>query len=169
MTDSVKLKMVLHTLLFLRKKFRYVRIYFSLLCLTILLSHSISGVALAAATQEPWAFMPMLTSLLMVLVVIVVIAVVLKKLNIGMQGTRGIKIISVVNLGSKERLMVVEVAGQQHLLGITAHQINHLFELPTPLGESLSPEMMETSIDNSHSALTIPGWLEKLKQSKRTE
>ena len=31
--------------------------------------------------------------------------------------------------GSKEKVMVIEVGDEQHLLGITAHNINHLATL----------------------------------------
>jgi flagellar protein FliO/FliZ len=38
--------------------------------------------------------------------------------------------------GAKERVLVIEVAGEQHLLGITAHNINHLATLSTLIDNS---------------------------------
>lgn len=38
--------------------------------------------------------------------------------------------------GAKERVIVIEVAGEQHLLGITAHNINHLVTLSSPIDNS---------------------------------
>jgi flagellar protein FliO/FliZ len=35
--------------------------------------------------------------------------------------------------GSKERVIVIDVGGEQHLLGITAHNINHLAKLDSPI------------------------------------
>ncbi len=35
--------------------------------------------------------------------------------------------------GTKERIMVIEVGDEQHLIGVTAHNINHLSKLETPL------------------------------------
>ena len=35
--------------------------------------------------------------------------------------------------GAKERVLVIEVGGEQHLLGVTAHNINHLATLATPI------------------------------------
>lgn len=52
----------------------------------------------------------------------------------GMTSTRGgvIKVVSVLPIGSRERLALVEVGGQQLLLGVTAQQITtlHTFEEP---------------------------------------
>lgn len=46
--------------------------------------------------------------------------------------TGAIKVISVLPVGSRERLALVEVGGQQLLLGVTAQQINtlHTFDKP---------------------------------------
>lgn len=46
--------------------------------------------------------------------------------------TGAIKVISVLPVGSRERLALVEVGGQQLLLGVTAQQINtlHTFDEP---------------------------------------
>jgi flagellar protein FliO/FliZ len=38
--------------------------------------------------------------------------------------------------GAKERVLVIEVAGEQHLLGITAHNINHLATLTSLIDNS---------------------------------
>ena len=35
--------------------------------------------------------------------------------------------------GTRERVLVVDVGGEQHLLGITSHNINHLAKLASPL------------------------------------
>ncbi|MFT5164496.1 MAG: flagellar biogenesis protein FliO, partial [Alteromonadaceae bacterium] len=34
---------------------------------------------------------------------------------------------------TKERVLVIEVNGQQHLLGVTSQQINHLLTLDEPI------------------------------------
>ncbi len=50
----------------------------------------------------------------------------------GLLGNRHIKMLAAMPLGTRERLVVVEVGGQQLLLGITATQITtlHTFEAP---------------------------------------
>ena len=43
------------------------------------------------------------------------------------------KVLASMMAGTKEKVMVIEVGGEQHLLGITAHNINHLATLATPI------------------------------------
>ncbi|WP_333623334.1 flagellar biosynthetic protein FliO, partial [Stenotrophomonas indicatrix] len=43
------------------------------------------------------------------------------------------KLVASLNVGAKERVVVVEVNGQQLLLGVTAGGINALHTLPEPL------------------------------------
>lgn len=82
----------------------------------------------------------MLLSLLMVLAVIVFAAWLLKSFKLGSQQIQGMKVISSLHLGTKERLVVVEVNDKQLLLGVTAHNIRVLDTLDNPLqvGQSLS-------------------------------
>jgi flagellar protein FliO/FliZ len=43
------------------------------------------------------------------------------------------KVVASMMAGTKEKIMVIEVGDEQHLVGITAHNINHLATLKTPL------------------------------------
>lgn len=56
----------------------------------------------------------------------------------GMSGTRGgtIKVVSVLPVGTRERLALVEVGGQQLLLGVTAQQITTLHTFDEPVVEA---------------------------------
>ncbi|MCA1929418.1 flagellar biosynthetic protein FliO [Rheinheimera sp.] len=72
-------------------------------------------------------------SLLIVLGLLFGLAWLYKKLAIKLPGSSHIKIVSSVMLGPRERLLVVEVQGKQRVLGVTANQINMLFELDQPL------------------------------------
>jgi flagellar protein FliO/FliZ len=72
-------------------------------------------------------------SLLIVLGLLFGLAWLYKKLAIKLPGSSHIKIISSVMLGPRERLLVIEVQGKQRVLGVTANQINMLFELDQPL------------------------------------
>ena len=51
----------------------------------------------------------------------------------GMLNNSHIKVVAAMPLGTRERLLVVDVAGQQLLLGITATQINTLHVFPEPV------------------------------------
>ena len=75
----------------------------------------------------------MIVSLLLVLFAIVIAAWLLKKLQVGGNTVNGLKVITSLNLGSKERLVVVQVGEKQLLLGITGQQINLLDTLDEPI------------------------------------
>ena len=72
-------------------------------------------------------------SLLVVLALLFSLAWIYKKLAIKLPGSSHVKIISSVMLGPRERLLIIEVQGKQRVLGVTANQINMLFELEQPL------------------------------------
>lgn len=96
-----------------------------------------------ATAQMPRAtdslsFIPTLASLVVVVIAIFAMAFIAKRLNLGISGNRAIKVVSALSLGTRERVLVIEVAGKQHLIGVTAQQVNHLFELEQPIDESLA-------------------------------
>ena len=65
----------------------------------------------------------------------------------GFMQNPGMKVISSMPLGTRERLMLVEVGGKQLLLGVTAAQINtlHVFDEPLVLAEKNQPSASEFS------------------------
>jgi flagellar protein FliO/FliZ len=75
----------------------------------------------------------MIVSLLLVLLAIVIAAWIMKKLQVGGSTANGLKVITSLNLGSKERLVVVQVGEKQLLLGLTGQQINLLDTLDEPI------------------------------------
>jgi flagellar protein FliO/FliZ len=75
----------------------------------------------------------MILSLLAVLVAIVIVAWILKKLQVGGSAVNGLKVVTSLSLGSKERLVVVQVGKEQILLGVTGQQINLLDTLAEPI------------------------------------
>ena len=83
----------------------------------------------------------MVLSLIMVLVLIIVLAFFVKKLNPNLANSDEFKVVRSLPLGSRERLMVVEIDNAQHLLGVTPHSINYLLKLETPLSEKELPEL----------------------------
>jgi flagellar protein FliO/FliZ len=88
----------------------------------------------------------MIMSLLMVLAVIVVSAMILKRLQGVRHSINGLKIVTSLHLGAKEKLVVVQAGKQQLLLGVTAQQITLLETLDEPL---VSPE--DKSVDFAQS------------------
>ena len=76
----------------------------------------------------------MILSLLIVLMVVVASAYILKKFQITSQGsTQRLKVISSLHVGTKERVVVVQVAEKQLVLGVTSHQITLLDTLDKAL------------------------------------
>jgi len=75
----------------------------------------------------------MVLSLLMVLLVIFAAAFLLKKFNVVNKPLSGMKIISSLPLGTKERLIVVQVADEQLLLGVTGQNVSLIKVLEQPL------------------------------------
>ncbi len=80
----------------------------------------------------------MILSLLMVLALIIISAMVLKRFNLVQQGTSQLKVITSLSLGTKERLVVVQVGDKQLLLGVTSSEINLLETLSEPLKDQQS-------------------------------
>lgn len=72
-------------------------------------------------------------SLLVVVGIIFALAYVMRRFNVAHTGNGDMKVVASMVAGTKERLMVVEVGDEQYLLGITAHNINHLATLPSPI------------------------------------
>jgi flagellar protein FliO/FliZ len=72
-------------------------------------------------------------SLLVVIAIIFAFAYVMRRFNVAQSGNGQMRVIASLAAGTKEKIMVIEVGDEQHLLGITAHNINHLAKLENPL------------------------------------
>jgi len=75
----------------------------------------------------------MIMSLLMVLVLIFISAWVLKKFNVVNKTSTGMKVITSLPVGSKEKVIVIQVGEEQLLLGVSAQQVTLLKILDKPL------------------------------------
>jgi flagellar protein FliO/FliZ len=85
------------------------------------------------AVNTPGVFGGLL-ALLLVLGLIVALAWLLKRLpGSGFRANAGMKLIASLILGPKERIVVVEVNGEQLLLGVSAGGISMLHHLSEPL------------------------------------
>ncbi len=74
-----------------------------------------------------------LLSLIVVVVVIVMFAWLARKSCVFGSTHQQLKVVATMPLGQKERLMVVDVGGEQVLLGVTGQQINLLKTLDEPM------------------------------------
>ena len=57
----------------------------------------------------------------------------MRRFNVTPSGSSQLKVVASMMAGTRERVLVVDVGGEQHLLGITSHNINHLAKLDSPL------------------------------------
>ena len=73
-------------------------------------------------------------ALLAVLALVIGLGWLLKRMpGSGFRPAEGMKVVASLSVGAKKRVVVVEVNGQQLLLGVTAGGINTLHTLPEPL------------------------------------
>jgi len=92
--------------------------------------------------------MTMIVALLMVLLLIVVSAFILKRFQPKAIDNKGLKIVTTLQLGSKERLVVVQVGNKQQLLGVTSGEISLLdtleqpIEIPPPMSSELGKSLV---------------------------
>lgn len=108
------------------------------------------------------AITSMLASLLLVLVCIFVFAYLMKQSNL-LRNTKGkgqIRIVATQPLTSKGRVQMIEINGQQYLLGVTEQNITLLDKLDKPL-------TTENESDNKMTATPFSTLLSKI--SKKTD
>ncbi|NKF50145.1 flagellar biosynthetic protein FliO [Shewanella sp. WXL01] len=105
----------------------------------------------------------MLGGLLVVLALIFVLAYIVKRLNImpNQQGT--IKTIAATAIGQREKLMVVELAGQQYFIGVTPEQISLLDKLDEPISIEQPTKFADKKFAHKLS------FADKLKQAKEQQ
>lgn len=75
----------------------------------------------------------MILSLLMVLGLIIISALVLKRFNLTQQNSSQLKVIASLSLGTKERVIIVQIGEEQLVLGVCPQQISLLKNLETPI------------------------------------
>jgi flagellar protein FliO/FliZ len=83
-------------------------------------------------------------SLLVVVAIIFALAFIMRRFNVAQAGGGQMRVVASMMAGAKEKVMVIEVGDEQHLLGITAHSINHLAKLENPIQK-------EANVSASHS------------------
>ncbi|NRA70763.1 MAG: flagellar biosynthetic protein FliO [Gammaproteobacteria bacterium] len=86
-------------------------------------------------------YLNMIMSLLVVIGVIFGLAMLAKRFNLGIAGQGAIKLVATLPVGTKERLIVVEIEQQQYLIGVTAGEIR----LIDKLTNNIAPTMNKTS------------------------
>jgi len=94
-------------------------------------------------------------SLLVVIAIIFALAYVMRRFNVAQAGNGQMKVVASMMAGNKEKIMVVEVGDEQYLLGITAHNINHLATLNEPLKHSKSNSSARANATSSSTKVNF--------------
>jgi len=93
----------------------------------------------AGQTAKPIASLPgvgqVVISLALVVGLLLVLAWSWRKLQLKLPGSQHFKVVASLNIGPKERILVIDIQGKQRVLGVTSHSINFLFELENNLPE----------------------------------
>ncbi|WP_158967789.1 flagellar biosynthetic protein FliO [Paraglaciecola sp. L3A3] len=104
--------------------------------LTSCLFLSFSAHAEPESYTNPTSIVSIFLSLLLVIGVVFMVAFLMRRFNVTQSGTSQLKVVTSMMAGTRERVLVIEVGGEQHLLGVTAHNINHLAKLANPIETS---------------------------------
>jgi flagellar protein FliO/FliZ len=92
----------------------------------------ISHIASAQTTQSitnPTSVLSIFLSLLVVVGVIFALAYIMRRFNVTAMGSNHMKVVASMVAGTKEKIMVIQVGDEQHLIGVTSHNISHLSKL----------------------------------------
>lgn len=138
----------------------------SLLALAAATSAPTFPVARAAQAVTPVATTPGYASafvaLLLVVGLILGLSWLLKRLpGNTFNGVRGLRPVASLAVGAKERLVVVEVGGEQLLIGVSPAGIQLLRTLPQPLPESSGSTVDFSALLGKHLAAKLPGGKER--------
>ncbi len=83
--------------------------------------------------QNPSSILSIFLSLLLVVAIIFALAFIARRFNVTQAGNGQLKVVASMAAGAKEKIMVIDVGGEQFLIGITAHNINQLGKLDNPI------------------------------------
>lgn len=119
-------------------------------CLSPLFLSAFEANAEAASLSNPTSIVSIFLSLLLVIAILFMLAYLMRRFNVTHSGSSQLKVVASMMAGTRERVLVVDVGGEQHLLGITSHNINHLAKLDKPL-----PSEKDTSGENFKDKLAL--------------
>ena len=89
--------------------------------------------------SNPTSILSIFLSLLLVIGIVFALAFIMRRFNVTSTGHGQLKVIASMAAGTREKIIVIEVSGEQHLIGVTSNQINHLSKLETPISTVATP------------------------------
>jgi flagellar protein FliO/FliZ len=107
----------------------------------------------SSALNNDTSIIKTLGGLSLVLGLIFVLTKVAKKFHPSISAPdRSLKIISMLSLGSKEKVALIQVGNTQILIGVTTHTINTLLELAEPIDTATNQPVTEKSLLSARTA-----------------
>lgn len=79
----------------------------------------------------------MLGGLIFVLILIFVLAYIVRRFNLVPASSNVLKVVAATSLGQREKVVLVEVDGQQYLLGVTPQQVSLIDKLETAVNTEM--------------------------------
>ncbi|CBA15894.1 flagellar biosynthetic protein FliO [Xanthomonas albilineans] len=135
----------------------------TLLAVATQAAKSTSGIGSAA--PSPPSLLGAVFALLLVLGLILAMAWVLKRLpGSGFRPTDGLRVVASLAVGAKERVVVIDVNGEQLLLGVSPGGVSTLHRLPEPL-----PQVSAPSLPTLKPLKHLPDFAQLLAQKLRKE
>lgn len=92
-----------------------------------------SAFAAPESLSNPTSVVSIFLSLLLVIAIVFILALLMRRFNVTATGNGQLNVVASMVAGTRERIMVIEVGQEQHLVGVTATNINHLAKLDAPL------------------------------------
>jgi flagellar protein FliO/FliZ len=117
--------------------------------------------------QNPSSILSIFLSLLLVVAIIFALAFIARRLNVTQAGNGQLKVVASMAAGAKEKIMVVDVGGEQFLIGITAHNINQLGKLENPLQTSSTPKSSGQTTSLAFKDKLVKAMAETMTGSKK--
>ncbi|MBN6150075.1 flagellar biosynthetic protein FliO [Xanthomonas sp. AmX2] len=124
-----------------------------------------SAAPAASSAPSPPGLIGAFFALLLVLGLIVGLAWLLKRMpGSGFRPADGLRVVASLSVGAKERVVVVDVNGEQLLLGVSPGGISALHRLPEPLPQAPSP-----TLPNFKNLKHLPDFAQLLAQKLRKD
>lgn len=108
--------------------------------------------ALAASSSALAASGQMLLSLLLVLALLGGIFVLLRRLQVRPGASGGLRSLAALSVGTRERVVLLEVAGRQLLVGVAPGRVQTLLVLDAPAKEGAFSQRLDEALERREVA-----------------
>ncbi|MFT5532913.1 MAG: flagellar protein FliO/FliZ [Burkholderiaceae bacterium] len=123
---------------------------------------AVPAAATTSTVTSPGSMLQVMVGLMVVLGLLIAVAWSMKKMGAGKHTAAGaLKIVGGVSVGNRERILVVEVADQWIVVGVTPTSINALSTMPKQEGVELSA--------TAPLAKNFSDWLKQTIDKRKTE